>query len=258
MKISIYLHICFLDDSIPLAENSFPPCGENGWVAYKDEKCFKIFPNEVRNRDEAEGKCKEERFQSIIPSLVIIKSEAEQEFLNNLIFNTSGSVDNVWIGAKRNSDNKTFIWEDESEIEFSNWSEGSPSEDVERNCVQMDSQFANLFNSDEKLRIQSVEGVWSDVPCKKRNLVLCQKMQVWYFPQLQYEFLVVRKELTDARKELVDTKKELGDTKKELGDTKKELGDTKKELGDTRKKLNKTYLEVKNLKTNPGDLKQFT
>jgi hypothetical protein len=103
LKISIYLDVCFLDDSIPLAENSFQPCGENSWVAYKDEKCFKIFPNKVRNRDEAEGTCKEERFQSFIPPLVIIKSEAEQEFLNNLIFNTSGSLDSDWIGRILNA-----------------------------------------------------------------------------------------------------------------------------------------------------------
>jgi hypothetical protein len=62
LKISIYLHICFLDDSIPLAENSFPPCGENGRVAYKDEKGFKIFPNEVRNRDEVKVSAKKNDF----------------------------------------------------------------------------------------------------------------------------------------------------------------------------------------------------
>ncbi len=166
-------------------------------------------------------------------------------------------MDNVWIGAKRDN-NKTFIWEDGSEMEFSNWSEGSPSEDIEINCVQMDSKFTNQLNSDEISRIQSIEGAWSDVTCKKRNLVLCQKLQAWSFPQLQNEFLNVRKELTDVRNELVDTKKELGDTKKELGDTKKELGDTKKELGDTRKQLNNTDLEVKFLKTNTSNLKRLT
>ncbi len=93
------------------AQNSFEPCGDNGWVPYLDTKCFKIFPNELKYRDEAENYCKEERFQSYIPSLVIIKSRSEQEFVANLVFNISGSFDSVWIDAKRNSDNKTFFME---------------------------------------------------------------------------------------------------------------------------------------------------
>jgi hypothetical protein len=199
------------------AQNSSEPCGDNGWVPYLDTKCFKIFPNELKYRDEAENYCKEERFQSYIPSLVIIKSRSEQEFVANLVFNISGSFDSVWIDAKRNSDNKTFSWNDGSKIEYSNWSEGSPSEDVDSNCVQINSRFAKLLSSDEILETQSVEGAWSNVPCKKRNLVLCQKMQVWSFPQLQYEFLNARKELKDTKDQLSETQSEVKSLKSNPG-----------------------------------------
>jgi len=76
-------------------------CDGSGWVAYKDEKCFKLI-KKWATFDEAEIICNQEysRTDSYSRTLVLIKSSAEQEYLTNFVFDSPYS-NNVWIGAKK-------------------------------------------------------------------------------------------------------------------------------------------------------------
>jgi hypothetical protein len=86
---------------------------DNGWVSYKDEKCVKLI-KVWATHDEAEEICNNERLQadSFLPRLVSIKSTAEEEYLIEFVFVTSGIKINVWIGAKRTENGSQFVWND--------------------------------------------------------------------------------------------------------------------------------------------------
>ncbi len=89
-----------------------------------------------------------------------------KSFFSNFLFKTNNVVDTVWIGAKNNSNWAKFKWADDSDLSFTNWAEGSPSNITGNNCVQM-------------VLEGSSKGKWVDEPCNKRNLVVCQRMQTW-------------------------------------------------------------------------------
>ncbi len=105
------------------------PCGD--WETYKDEKCFKVL-DKVGTEEEAEKICSQQENNS---TLITIHSKDEQDFLSNLLFKTHKVVDAVWIGAKFSS-NK-FKCSDDSDIIFSDWTEGSPKNQTDYGCVQM-------------------------------------------------------------------------------------------------------------------------
>jgi len=64
-----------------------------------------------------------------------------------------------------------FKWDDGSEFVYSNWATGSPK-NLADYCVQMHSEVVYL-------------GKWIDEPCSKKNLVVCQKNQIWTIARLQ-------------------------------------------------------------------------
>jgi hypothetical protein len=190
--------------------DSTGPCYGKEWVAYKDEKCFKLIEENVE-RDKAEENCNKGFFKNdlFIPTLVSIKSAAEQQFLTKFVFDISGAVENVWIGAKRRTDNNNqFVWNDGTDIDYTNWAEGSPSGNGD--CVQMKSQFSRRFSNISQFFKSAINGKWGNVPCNKKNLALCQKLQIWSVPQLQQTLLDIRKNLTDA---LTEVKNELDNLK---------------------------------------------
>jgi hypothetical protein len=165
-----------------MAEDSSSPC--EGWEPYKYEKCFKIFDNVgLQTYDDAIKTCQQQGYSS---SLVSIRSLEEHGFLNNLLFKTHNVVDAVWIGAKYSS-NK-FKWADDSDLSFTNWAEGSPSNIniTGNNCIQI-------------MPEGSSKGKWIDEPCKKKNLVVCQKMQTWSLSLLQKALLDTIKELNNLK-----------------------------------------------------------
>jgi len=96
------------------------------------------------------------------------------------LFKTHNVVDAVWIGAKNNSNWAKFKWDDDSDLGFTNWAEGSPSNITGNNCVQIAPE-------------GSSKGKWVDEPCNKKNLVICQKMQIWSLSHIQESFLEFRK-----------------------------------------------------------------
>ena len=49
-------------------------------------------------------------------------------------------------------------------------------------------------------------GLWSDVSCAKRNLVLCQKPQTWSLLQMQKNFIELREKLEQSMEEQKEAK----------------------------------------------------
>jgi len=108
--------------------------------------------------------------------LITIRFQEEQEFISNF-FRTNKIADNIWIGVEYK--NNKYKWNDDSDLIFSNWEQGSPKNKTDH-CVQMISD-ENSF------------GKWSDVLCTKKNLVVCQKMQTLSLTQLQKILFDVKK-----------------------------------------------------------------
>lgn len=153
------------------------PCDD--WELYKDEKCLKIFNVGLQTYEDAKKTCIQ---NDVGTTLLSIHSLEEQNFLSNLLFNTLKVIDNIWIDAKNTGN--IFKWADGSDLSFTNWAVGSPRNETGYECVQMTSDVSS-------------KGKWVNEPCGKRNLVVCQKMQIWSISHLQ-------KALMDARKELKD------------------------------------------------------
>ena len=91
-------------------------------------------------------------------------------FYNNKI------VDSVWLGARLDTKTHKFHWEGKTEpiTNYENWAQLKNNTDYE--CVEM------IPDGNEK-------GKWINAACKKRNIVVCQKMQDWSLTRLQKEFL---------------------------------------------------------------------
>jgi predicted nucleic acid-binding Zn-ribbon protein len=232
------------------SDSSFTFCGGNDWIAYKDEKCFKIIKTSATH-DEAEIICNQDfRTDSVAPTLVSIKSAAEQEYLTKFVFEISGVEDNVWIGARRLENSNEFVWNDGSFINdfFDNFAVGSPTVDDRRGCVAMQSELSKQSSNMSDLDQRAINGKWKDVSCNTKNLILCQKMQTWSLQHLQKTFLDFKKELKDSLKDvtnqLSDTRNQLDDTKNELTNTKNELSSTKNDLTTTKNELTNTKNEL--------------
>jgi hypothetical protein len=151
-------------------------CGD--WEPFKDEKCFKIMDKAgLQTYDNAIKTCEQEDQTS---NLLSIRSLREQEFLNKFLFVTNEVVDEIWIGLK-NKSNK-FEWNDGTELEFTNWADKSPTNKIGNNCVQIEPE-------------DSSRGKWNDRPCNRKNLVVCQKMQIWSSSRIQNTLLDKSKKL---------------------------------------------------------------
>lgn len=160
-------------------------CGD--WESFKDEKCVKLLDN-IETHDGAVELCKK---QVATATLVSILSTEEQDFLENYIFKKRGAQNSVWLGAKRNQNNKTtFLWDDGNKFDFSNWDKDDKHLEGD-DCVEMTPQDA--YYAEDK------QGKWKDVHCtgSKKNQVLCQFPQSWTLPKLVKTFLEFRKDFKD-------------------------------------------------------------
>jgi hypothetical protein len=153
------------------------------WESYKDEKCIKILESEkLLSFEDGEESCMEEDSGSILT----IHSKEEQEFISKFLFKTHGIVDDIWIGMKRINNSHKYMWMDGSEPIFTNWAEENPSNKSGNNCAQI------VSHSD-------FVGKWTDVPCKKKNFVVCQKTPVLSISLLHKLLLDTKKELEQTR-----------------------------------------------------------
>ena len=90
-------------------------------------------------------------------------------------------IENAWIGAKFDNETKQFYWDDENQSNFTyeNWEQ--LKDGSKHNCVEM------IPNGKDKEK-------WTNTPCEKRNVVVCQKNQEWTLEKLKKEYLYSKKQ----------------------------------------------------------------
>jgi len=192
------------------------------WIAFKDEKSFKLFDS-LENYENAKILCKKAHNSA---TLVSIRSKEEQEFLESYLFKTSGAIENVWIGAKRyNSSFSLDYFEDGIKLVFNNWDLKSVEKEG-NNCVEM--------LSDNESNDNLSQGKWKYVSCLKRNLVLCQIMKSWSTTELKNKFIDFSREMNEfvlkANKRIDKLTEELKYTQNSVEEYKRNSGKNIKSL----------------------------
>jgi hypothetical protein len=153
-------------------------CGGSDWSIYNNEKCFKIVDQFV-NRTGADVLCRSEiGADRLVPEILTIKNPSEQEFVEKFVFESGEVFDSFWIGARKNEEGK-FEWDnDGSPVVYTNWAPEHPTDNMENECLQLTSKVG-------KNKAEVDDGLWKDVPCNKRNLVVCQKGATLSIPEIQ-------------------------------------------------------------------------
>ncbi|KAJ6220211.1 hypothetical protein RDWZM_006023 [Blomia tropicalis] len=186
-------------------------------------------------------------------SLLSIRSQEEQEFLSHFLFETSGVVDSVWLGGKRINNSNVFKWIDGFEFNYTNWKEDSPTNQHGRDCIQMNSPFVfSIQNSTqfvENARVSTKHlsvGQWIDAPCKKKNLVVCQKLQHWSIARLQKTLLDAKKEFQDS---LQNVNKQLNNHESTINEQQSTISNQQSMINDLQQNpipINFTYTQLPN------------
>jgi len=161
---------------------------EDGWVPYKDEKCIKLFSSEnLLTFEAAQVLCSTQGSTKYPATLVMVKSAEIQAILEEI---TSNTFDSLWLGATYDTGSKEFKWIDGESLTYSNWQDGYPTNSSDtQNCIEL--------RPTEGRRLTAAKGRWANVPCQKRNLVICQKAPTWSLEDAVEEILSLRRQHQD-------------------------------------------------------------
>lgn len=152
-------------------------------------------------------------------SLITIRTQEEQEFLWNYIFEIKKVADSAWIGLNysglNNHRETTFKWIDGTNYTYRNWVGGKKNNQSDRLYVEIKSpqESSGELNS---------RGNWQNVRCEKKNAVICQKMQTWSLGMLQKILL----ESTQKTEEFEALKNKPSATESKLSSTQEALKKT--------------------------------
>jgi hypothetical protein len=182
-------------------DTSFSAC-DGDWTPFLDKKCYKIV-DEVVTYKEAEGLCTKQGKGS---NVLTIGSQEEQDFLVKYLFSTNQVIDSVWLWGQRSgnsSGNPSFLWNNGEDMAFNSWAEGSPSRLKYAKCMQMRFLFSSMSMSiDSNEEGPDFEGPtngeWTDIPCRKRNLVVCERVQNWTVTRIQETLMNTIRKLRDV------------------------------------------------------------
>ena len=92
------------------------------WIGFKEEKCIKVFDkNNIQTYESAKTICLSQEIG--YPSLIMISSKEEQDFIEQLLFRNNNIANDVWIEAEREPKTNKFHWDDVSDPKFTfeNW-----------------------------------------------------------------------------------------------------------------------------------------
>ena len=128
-------------------------CGD--WDQYNGSKCIKI----LKKKETADNALQECLKSDNTSSLIEIRDQQEQNFINSLLGKYSTFSMFAWIGMKYNE--KEYKWVDGMDTEYENWSDEAVR-DGEEDCVKMSLMGEQI-------------GKWIDSCCKSRALVVCQR-----------------------------------------------------------------------------------
>ncbi|OXA54051.1 Conglutinin [Folsomia candida] len=115
------------------------------WISFEDSKCLRFYDN-FETKEVAEETC------ASIPT----------EPLNIALNDTH------------------FVWRDGDWMSFTNWDDGFPTNQTVNLCMEMSPKAGRQAEVDA-----TEDGKWKDVPCSKRNLVVCEKKPMLTVPELQ-------------------------------------------------------------------------
>ena len=137
----------------PVIINCLNFCGD--WDQYKGSKCIKI----LKKKETVDNALKECLKSDNTSSLIKIRDQEEQHFINQLLGKYSTFSMFAWIGMKYNGNE--YKWVDGMDTNFDNWSDEAVR-DGEDACVKMS-------------LMPSMIGKWIDSSCKSRSLIVCQR-----------------------------------------------------------------------------------
>ena len=169
------------------------------------------------------------------PKLIQINSKEEQQFIENLLFSKlkilcKNVYNNVWLGARLNNETNEFHWEGKNEPISGYENFGQLRNSSEYECLEI-----ILYGSDK--------GKWINTPCRKKNIVVCQKLQRWSLERLHKEFLQFTKQNQlkeqELNKQINKSKEEIRDLKEKIKELKEENEKLKKELIEEDQRLNR-------------------
>ncbi|GFS20628.1 C-type mannose receptor 2 [Elysia marginata] len=119
-----------------------------GWHKNADTKqCYRYLETNV-NYAEAVGKC-----TALNSNVTTSKSKEENAFILRLIYSP------IWLGLTDKGEEGKFVWEDGTELSYSNWNDDEPNNwDNSQDCVEL-----------------TKKGKWNDRSCENSYGVLCKR-----------------------------------------------------------------------------------
>lgn len=160
------------------------------WFALTPTKCVRLH-DDLKPYHDASQICSSYSDVSHSPQMITIKTPAEQTLVTEWLSKQTSVLitpaDSVWLGGARRSGNK-FGWVDGSDFSFSSWAPSFPSKDAGNNgCVELLGASRN----------------WRDIPCKKRNFVLCQSKPGIRLSELENVLVKLSDELNIMKEKMV-------------------------------------------------------
>ncbi|XP_071103799.1 macrophage mannose receptor 1-like isoform X2 [Haliotis cracherodii] len=132
-----------------------------------DNKCFSIggrTPVDQKNWTEARDQC---RLLGKNYDIASISSYIEQAFLL-MLMKQVGITSTLWIGLNDQSTNGHYVWQDNTEVTYTNWNKGEPS----------DRYTYSHYNREDCVSVLSQQGVglgrWNDEKCSEKKAFVCQ------------------------------------------------------------------------------------
>ncbi|XP_077968955.1 uncharacterized protein LOC144422881 isoform X2 [Styela clava] len=135
------------------------------WNAFGSYQYYVSGENDIKPYADGETFCKNNDGE-----MAMIKTIEIQTFIQNQVSGTSGQPYGFYIGLKEVGTNDTFIWNDNSELTYTNWNSGEPSSDKPEPCVAMGRFNAYFLNLP-----------WYDVNCAANSPTgfVCQRVIGW-------------------------------------------------------------------------------
>ncbi|XP_077863077.1 CD209 antigen-like protein A [Saccoglossus kowalevskii] len=121
---------------------------DNGWY-YRDGSCY-FFGNSAETFEDSRISC-----HALGSLLVVINGADEQAYLEGFL----GQTDHFYIGLERVGETTSWLWDDSSELWYSNWGLGEPSND----------------GGDEDCGHLNPGGKWNDISCTTQLNYVCEK-----------------------------------------------------------------------------------
>ncbi|XP_043938400.1 lectin-like [Protopterus annectens] len=126
----------------------------DGWTRYGN-RCYKFF-NTKMTWDNAEIACSNATKDGHLTS---ITTEAENNFMVELVKAVDQSVPPVWTGGNDLAKKYTWAWVDGTSFSYANWNPGEPNNSGSEDCIQM-----NWGNP----------GGWNDKKCREVYPFICR------------------------------------------------------------------------------------